>query len=132
MSRAGASQGTRSRALSFNTTLGNILRTRQNYVTKIKELDERIITLLCDNLPTTNEHSLQLMRTALSASSINFDNTYVEYHRPNQSQLVIAQRDKVTLNYHGRTETEYVTSSTPPPATSSVSQAQASSSINSE
>ena len=115
MSRTGTSQASKRKALSFNTVLRNLLRTRNNYVKKIKELDEQITTLLRENTPSTNEQSLQLLRTALSAASVNFNDTFIEYHRPNQSQLVIAQRNRVLLNFPVRVETTQVTSSTPPP-----------------
>src|ERR1700739_2024398 len=95
-------------AVSLNTKLHLLLITRNTYLEKIKQIDGQIIDELLKNTPSSNTECLQIIGTALSASTLDFENTIIESPRPNKPPIIIAQRNRVLLNFPGFTELDTV------------------------
>jgi hypothetical protein len=108
--------------ISLNTKLQVLLLSRKSYIDKIKQIDEQIINTLRESTPSSNTECIQIIGTALAACSLDFDNTLIESPRPNKPSVIIAQRNRVLLNYPGFTELTTVSSSQSTPPTVSTSQ----------
>jgi len=114
MPRAPSKNSRFRRAPSLTSRLTGLLRLRKAYIDKVTEIDQRIANALRENTPTTNPECLLMIRTALEALSVDFNNTFVEYSRQGKPQLIITQRDKVQLNFPTATGVPQTTPSAPP------------------
>ena len=108
---------------TLDATLGNLLRARKRHLDKLKEIDTQVAEILRNNTPTSNGECLQIIRTALASSSIDFNKTYVHYHRPGHIPLVLAQENRVRLTFSEQPGTSSINPSAPPFATVPDSQA---------
>jgi hypothetical protein len=111
MSEPNTSTTSEAEPTPFELQLASLLRLRGEYVNKIEEIDNQIANALQDKIPSTNNISLRLVKAGLTVSPINFENTFLDYRRINKPPLVIAQRNRVLLNYPGYSE---VTLAAPP------------------
>ena len=93
-----------SSTISLDTKLRLLLLTRNTYLEKIKQIDGQILDELQKSFPSSNTECLQIIGTALSASILDLENTVIEFPRPNKPPIIIAPRNKVTLNFPGSTD----------------------------
>ena len=100
----------RNATLNLNTHLANLLKARKEYSNKLKEIDKEITATLRYNPPSSNEQCLQIMRTALGSLSVDFEKSFIEYHRPGQSSLVLAQENRIIYNAYCQPRPASVTS----------------------
>lgn len=68
--------------VSLDTILSILLKTRENLLNKIKEIDEQILNALRDTILETNVACLQIIITALASDLFNFENIILEFHYP--------------------------------------------------
>jgi hypothetical protein len=113
MSDLGTSTTPGSEAISIESRLTSLLRARKEYLDKVDEIDKQLTNVVRDEVPSTNNISIQILKAGLAASPINFESTFLEYHRTGKPSLVIAQRNRVLLNYPGYSEVALVVPSTP-------------------
>ena len=98
------SSSSRSSTVSLDAKLQILLRSRRNYLDKIQQIDDQINNELRNNLPSSNAECLQIIKTAITTCSIDFNNTFLETPRQNKPSIIIAQRNRVLLNYPEFTE----------------------------
>ena len=80
---------------SLNIILRDLLDKRKKSTDRTKEIDKQIIEYLRGDSTTLDYAWLQIIQTALSRSSVNFDTTHLEYHNPGQVPIIIARKDKL-------------------------------------
>ena len=89
--------GRKRKPLPLKSVIRILLDQRSNHTNRIKEIDEKITEALRNDSTTPAYAWLQIIQTAINRSTVNFENTRLEYINPDQVPIIVIQRDKVNL-----------------------------------